>query len=128
MKYFWALNTSLSALYGASLVAGAAALMHLWHQLLDGRSLAALLSAGFIFAVHALALLMLSFADKLQQQSPKLCKLVAVAFHLGTLGFVLTVVGGVFGWSVHFGQLAPLSGQLLILSWLMLALTPWIRK
>ncbi|WP_337840693.1 hypothetical protein [Rheinheimera sp.] len=128
MTLFWKINTSLAALYGAICVGGAAALMHLWQSSLTGNQMAVLLSAGFILTLHSLALLALGAAENLQQQSPWLSRLVAVAFHLGSCGFVFTLVGGVFGWSLHFGQLAPLSGQLLILSWLLLAFSPWIRK
>ncbi|WP_337878560.1 hypothetical protein [Rheinheimera sp.] len=128
MTLFWKLNTSLAALYGALCVGGAAALMHLWQSTLQGGQLAVLISAGFILALHCLALLALGAAEKLQQQSPWLSCIVAIALHLGCCGFVFTLVGGVFSWSLHWGQLAPLSGQLLIISWLLLAFSPWIRK
>jgi len=127
MAWFWKTNNSLAALYGAASVGGAAALMHLWRSALDSNQLAVLLSAGFILVLHALLLLCLGYAEQLHQQKPTLLKAIVVAFHLGTLGFVLTLAGGVFHWTLHWSQLAPWSGQLLIISWLLLALYPWIR-
>jgi uncharacterized membrane protein YgdD (TMEM256/DUF423 family) len=54
--------------------------------------------------------------------------LVVAGFHLGLWLFVYTVWAGIFALPMHFSQLAPLGGQLLLVSWLLLAVTPWIRK
>jgi uncharacterized membrane protein YgdD (TMEM256/DUF423 family) len=102
--------------------------MHLWRGTIDTEQLAVLLSAGFILAFHAVALLALSAFDKLQQQSPWLSRISACALQIGLWLFVYTLVAGVFKLPLHFSALAPLGGQLLILSWLALAISPWIRK
>ncbi|KOO57417.1 hypothetical protein WH43_15310 [Rheinheimera sp. KL1] len=131
MNVFWKINTSLAAFYGAVTVGSAAALMHLWRGTIATEQLAVLLSAGFILAFHVvalLALLALSAFDKLHQQSPWLSRICACAMHIGLWLFVYTLVAGVFKLPLHFSALAPLGGQLLILSWLALAISPWIRK
>lgn len=128
MNVFWKINTSLAAFYGAVTVGSAAALMHLWRGTIATEQLAVLLSAGFILAFHVVALLALSAFDKLQQQSPWLSRICACAMQIGLWLFVYTLVAGVFKLPLHFSALAPLGGQLLILSWLALAISPWIRK
>lgn len=128
MHLFWKVNASFAAIYGAVTVGSAAALMHLWRGTIATEQLTVLLSAGFILAFHVVALLALSAFDKLQQQSPWLSRIVALAMQLGLWLFVYTLVAGVFKLPLHFSALAPLGGQLLILSWLALAISPWIRK
>lgn len=124
MKYFWQLSNSLTALYGAAVVALSAVLMHLWHDSLSAQDLARVLSALTLLAFHCLALLALG-----QKHSPaKLSQLVAVLWHLGLWCFVWTILAGVFSLPFYYSQLAPIGGQLLIAAWLVCALTAWRRS
>ncbi|MGI5308653.1 DUF423 domain-containing protein [Rheinheimera sp. WS51] len=124
MKYFWQISYSLSALYGAAVVGFAAALMHLWQNELTAQGLARVLSALAILAFHSLALLVLN----IQASQNKLRQLVALLWHLGLFCFVWTLLAGVFSLPFYFPQLAPIGGQLLIVAWLLLAVTAWQRS
>jgi uncharacterized membrane protein YgdD (TMEM256/DUF423 family) len=124
MKYFWQISQSITALYGATVVGFAAALMHLWQNELTAEGLARVLSALIILAFHCLALFVLN----LQANQHKLSRLVAILWHLGLVCFVWTLLAGVFSLPFYFPQLAPIGGQLLIVAWLLLAVTAWQRS
>ena len=139
MQKFWQLSFSLAAVYGAIVIGMSAAISHLFSHSLEGRALSALLSSAAVLAFQTLALMAISYAQlqqtQLQQtqsatrQLAKLWPVLVVAgFHLGLWLFVYTVWAGIFALPMHFSQLAPLGGQLLLVSWLLLAVTPWIRK
>ena len=119
-------SLSLSAVYGAVVVAMAAAISHLFSQQLDAKALAALQSSTAILAFQTLALFALSLF--LHAQPRKALLFIALGWHLGLWLFVYTVWAGIFVLPLHFSALAPLGGQLLIGCWLLLALTPWFRK
>lgn len=124
MKYFWQLSNSVTALYGAAVVALSAVLMHLWHDSLSAQDLARVLSALTLLAFHCLALLALGQ----NHSQAKLNQLVAVLWHLGLWCFVWTILAGVFSLPFYYSQLAPIGGQLLIAAWLVCALTAWRRS
>lgn len=137
MQNFWRLNLTLTALYGAVVVAMSAAISHLFLHSLDGKALSSLLSSTAILAFQTLTLLALTFSQLPKNAAPqgqmatvflKLPAIVAVGFHLGLWLFVYTVWAGLFNLPLHFSKLAPLGGQLLLLCWLLLAAIPWIRK
>lgn len=139
MQNFWRVNLTLTALYGAVVVGMSAAISHLFLHSLDGKALSSLLSSTAVLAFQTLALLAMTFSQlektqtTLQGQTAaviflKLPALVAVGFHLGLWLFVYTVWAGLFNLPMHFSKLAPIGGQLLLLCWLLLAATPWIRK
>lgn len=122
------LNLSLSALYGAIVVGMSAAISHVFLAQFGGKELASLLSSTALLAFQTLALLALGLYLKTLASPGKLLLLVAVCWHLGLWLFVYTVWAGLFALPLHFGQLAPLGGQLLLISWLLLAVIAWIRK
>jgi uncharacterized membrane protein YgdD (TMEM256/DUF423 family) len=124
MKYFWQLSNSISAFYGAAVVALSALLMHLWQGDLTAEQLSRVLSALGILAFHTLALLALG----LVASSRRLTRLVALLWHLGLGCFVWTLLAGVFALPLYYSQLAPVGGQLLIAAWLLLAITAWRRS
>lgn len=124
MKYFWQVSNSLTALYGASVVGLSALIMHMWQSALSSADSARVVSAVAILAFHTLALLALG----LKVGSGRLAALVALSWHLGVWFFVWTVMAGVFSLPLHFSQLAPIGGQLLIAAWLLLAVTAWRRS
>uniref|UniRef100_A0A486XMZ8 DUF423 domain-containing protein n=1 Tax=Rheinheimera sp. BAL341 TaxID=1708203 RepID=A0A486XMZ8_9GAMM len=124
MKYFWQLSNSMTALYGAAVVALSAVLMHLWHDSLSAQDLARVLSALTLLAFHCLALLALGQ----NHSQAKLNQLVAVLWHLGLWCFVWTILAGVFSLPFYYSQLAPIGGQLLIAAWLVCALKAWRRS
>jgi uncharacterized transporter YbjL len=95
------LSLSLTALYGAIVVGMSAAISHVFLAQFSGKTLT---SPG------------------------KLLPLVIIGWHLGLWMFVYTVWAGLFALPLHFGKLAPLGGQLLLISWLLLAVIAWIRK
>lgn len=138
MQNFWRLSLTLTALYGAVVVGMSAAISHLFLHSLDGKALSSLLSSTAVLAFQTLALLVLTLSQlpKVTQEPAKhlatvflkLPALVAVGFHLGLWLFVYTVWAGLFDLPLHFSKLAPVGGQLLLLCWLLLAATPWIRK
>jgi uncharacterized membrane protein YgdD (TMEM256/DUF423 family) len=138
MQNFWRLSLTLTALYGAVVVGMSAAISHLFLYSLDGKALSSLLSSTAMLAFQTLALLVLTLSqlpkeprEPAKQQATvflKLPALVAVGFHLGLWLFVYTVWAGLFDLPLHFSKLAPIGGQLLLLCWLLLAATPWIRK
>ena len=138
MQNFWRLSLTLTALYGAVVVGMSAAISHLFLNSLDGKALSSLLSSTAVLAFQTLALLVLTLSQLPKEpQEPakhqarvflKLPALVAVGFHLGLWLFVYTVWAGLFNLPLHFSKLAPIGGQLLLLCWLLLAATPWIRK
>lgn len=105
-----------------------AAISHVFLQQFSGKPLAALLSSTALLAFQTLALLALGLYLKAQSDPVKWLWLVAVGWHLGLWLFVYTVWAGLFALPLHFGQLAPLGGQLLLISWLLLAVIAWIRK
>lgn len=120
MKCFWPVSNSLTALYGAAVVGLAAALMHLWAGL-DSNGFGRLLSAISILAFHTLALLVVGR----QCSAAKLPKLVIVCWHVGILLFCWTLVAGVFALPFYYSAMAPIGGQILIIGWLLLALSAW---
>ncbi|MCC5824862.1 DUF423 domain-containing protein [Alkalimonas sp.] len=118
------LSRSLAGLYGAALVALSAVTMHLGLKQLTVAELAAVVSALSMLAVHTLALLLLS-----NKPSPgKLETAALLCWHLGTWLFVYTLLAGVWQLPWHLGRLAPFGGQLMILGWLLLAISPWFGK
>lgn len=118
------LSNSLAGLYGAALVALAAVTMHLGLKQLTAAELAVVVSALSMLAVHALAILLLG-----TKPSPgKLETTALLCWHLGTWLFVYTLLAGVWQLPLHFGRLAPVGGQLMILGWLLLAISPWFGK
>lgn len=124
MKYFWQINNSIAALYGAAVVGLAALLLHLWHDSLTAQSTARIISALAIMAFHTLAILAVGqYSSQL-----KLTKVVALLWHVGLWCFVWTVLAGVFSLPFYFSQLAPLGGQLLIAAWILLAVSAWLRR
>ncbi|MCT6700330.1 hypothetical protein [Rheinheimera sp. 4Y26] len=139
MQKFWQISLTLTAIYGAVVVGMSAAISHLFLHSLDGKALSSLLSSTALLAFQTLALLALSLWQLAiaQQQTAQtetagslkiLPALVAAGFHLGLWLFVYTVWAGLLNLPLHFSQLAPLGGQLLLLCWLLLAATAWIRK
>ncbi|WP_372626098.1 hypothetical protein [Arsukibacterium sp.] len=120
MKFFWPVSNSLAALYGAAVVGLAAALMHLWVGL-DTKGFGSLLSAISILAFHTLALMVIGR----QPGSGRLLKAVALFWHLGLWLFVWTLCAGVLKLPLYHSALAPIGGQILIISWLMLAISAW---
>jgi uncharacterized membrane protein YgdD (TMEM256/DUF423 family) len=124
MKYFWQLNNSLSALYGATVVGCAAMFMHFWHNGLTTEAMVRVISALAILAFHTLALLTVGQ----QRHGTRLIKVVAVLWHLGLWCFVWTLLAGVFAWPFYYLQLAPIGGQLLIAAWLLLVVAAWRRS
>ncbi len=134
MQKFWQVSFSLTAVYGAIVIGMSAAISHLFSHSLEGRALSSLLSSAAVLAFQALALMAISYVQ-LQQTSAETRRLarlwpifVVAGFHLGLWLFVYTVWAGIFALPMHFSQLAPIGGQLLLVSWLLLAVTPWIRK
>ncbi len=125
---FLQLNLCLTALYGAIVVGMSAAISHVFLAQFDGKMLASLLSSTALLAFQTLALLALGLYLKTLASPGKLLPLVVVGWHLGLWLFVYTVWAGLFVLPLHFGKLAPLGGQLLLLSWLLLAVIAWIRK
>lgn len=121
MKFFWKLNLSITAIYGGSIVALAAVFMHLWRFSLPEAAQASLLSAIGILAFQTLALLTLN----LRRSESRLVQLVSLLWHLGTWLFVWTVFAGVLKLPLHYSGLAPIGGQMLIFSWLLLAIASW---
>lgn len=121
------LNLSLTALYGAAVIGMSAAISHVFLAKLDAAMLASLLSSTAILAFQTLALLALSLYLRSQANSSKWLAGVAFCWHLGLWLFVYTVWAGLFALPLHFSSLAPIGGQLLLLSWLALALTAWSR-
>lgn len=134
MQKFWQLSFSLAAVYGAIVIGMSAAISHLFSHTLEGRALSSLLSSAAVLAFQTLALMAISYVQLQQTQSAtrRLATLwpvfVVAGFHLGLWLFVYTVWAGIFALPMHFSQLAPMGGQLLLVSWLLLAVTPWIRK
>jgi uncharacterized membrane protein YgdD (TMEM256/DUF423 family) len=120
MKFFWPLTNSLAALYGAAVVGLAAALMHLWAGL-DSNGFARLLSAISVLAFHTLALLIVGS----RWPAVKLLKLVTLCWHAGLWLFCWTLCAGVFELPLYYSALAPMGGQVLIIGWLMLAISAW---
>ncbi len=120
MQFWLKLSTSLAALYGGTVVALSAALMHLWHssftELATGRVLAALA----MLTLHSLGLLLLNI-----WRPTKLLLAVRLCWHLGVWLFCWTLLSGVFALPLHFSALAPLGGQSFILGWLLLAIASW---
>jgi len=125
---FLKLNLSLTAVYGAVVVGMSAAISHVFLQQFSGKQLASLLSSTALLAFQTLALLALGLYLKAQSNPGKLLPMVALGWHLGLWLFVYTVWAGLFALPLHFGKLAPLGGQLLLISWLLLAVLAWIRK
>lgn len=124
MNYGWKLSNSITALYGASVVGLLALLMHAWQDSLSAEALARVISAVAVLAFHTLALLTLG----LLSVPSKFNALVIALWHLGLWGFVWTVLAGVFQLPVHISALAPIGGQLLIVAWLLLAVSIWRRS
>ncbi|SDZ91761.1 DUF423 domain-containing protein [Alkalimonas amylolytica] len=118
------LSLSLAAAYGAALVALAAVTMHLGLQRLTTAELGVVVSALAMLAVHALAILVLSY----RPATSRLLAAALLCWHLGSWLFVYTLLAGVWQLPWHFGRLAPIGGQLLILGWLLLAISPWFGK
>ncbi len=127
-QVFLKLSLSLTALYGAIVVGMSAAISHVFLAQFSGKMLASLLSSTALLAFQTLALLALGLYLKTLASPGKLLPVVAVGWHLGLWLFVYTVWAGLFALPLHFGQLAPLGGQLLLISWLLLAVIAWIRK
>jgi len=134
MQKFWQVSFSLTACYGAVVIGMSAAISHLFSHSLDSRAFASLLSSTAVLAFQTLALLLLSQWQLQRVTAPSGLVarlwplLVAFGFHFGLWLFVYTVWAGIFTLPMHFSQLAPVGGQLLLVSWLLLAVTPWIRK
>ncbi len=138
MQKFWQVSFSLAACYGAVVIGMSAAISHLFSHSLDSRAFAALLSSTAVLAFQSLALLVLSQWQLQRVTAPSGAPsglvarlwplLVVFGFHFGLWLFVYTVWAGIFTLPMHFSQLAPVGGQLLLVSWLLLAVTPWIRK
>lgn len=143
MQKFWQISLTLTAIYGALVVGMSAAISHVFLHSLDGKALSSLLSSTALLAFQTLALLALSLLQLAKTELEaelktaqaetagslkKLPAFVAAGFHLGLWLFVYTVWAGLFNLPLHFSQLAPLGGQLLLLCWLLLAATAWIRK
>jgi uncharacterized membrane protein YgdD (TMEM256/DUF423 family) len=122
------LSLCLTAVYGAVVIGMSAAISHVFLKQLSGKMLASLLSSTFLLAFQTLALLALGLYLKTLASPGKLLPTVLIGWHLGLWLFVYTVWAGLFALPLHFGQLAPLGGQLLLISWLLLAVIAWIRK
>ncbi len=122
------LNLCLTALYGAVVVGMSAAISHVFLAQFSGKLLASLLSSTALLAFQTLALLALGLYLKTLTSPGKLLPAVIIGWHVGLWLFVYTVWAGLFALPLHFGKLAPLGGQLLLLSWLLLAMIAWIRK
>lgn len=136
MANFAKISLSLTACYGAAVIGMMAAVSHYFSAHLDGKALSSLISSLALLAFQTLALLALSayVEAKYGQHQPTnpaakwLLLIVLCCWHLGTWLFTYTVWAGLFALPLHFSGLAPLGGQLLLLSWVVLALTPWIGK
>lgn len=122
------LNLSLTAMYGSIVVGMSAAISHVFLAQFGGKELASLLSSTALLAFQTLALLALGLYLKTLANPGKLMPVVMIGWHLGLWLFVYTVWAGLFALPLHFGKLAPLGGQLLLISWLLLAVIAWIRK
>jgi uncharacterized membrane protein YgdD (TMEM256/DUF423 family) len=122
------LSLCLTAVYGAVVIGMSAAISHVFLEQFAGKMLASLLSSTFLLAFQTLALLALGLYLKTLASPGKLLPTVLIGWHLGLWLFVYTVWAGLFALPLHFGQLAPLGGQLLLISWLLLAVIAWIRK
>jgi uncharacterized membrane protein YgdD (TMEM256/DUF423 family) len=120
MKYFWQISNSLTAIYGAAVVGLAAALMHLWAAL-EHKEFGRLISAISMLAFHALALLAIGRITSVA----KLQKVVVLCWHIGLWLFCWTLFAGVLTLPLYYSALAPLGGQILIIGWLLLALSAW---
>jgi len=127
-QFFLQLSFCLTALYGAIVVGMSAAISHVFLGQFSGKNLASLLSSTSLLAFQTLALFALGLYLKTLNSPGKLLPLVMVGWHLGLWLFVYTVWAGLFALPLHFGKLAPLGGQLLLISWLLLAVIAWIRK
>jgi uncharacterized membrane protein YgdD (TMEM256/DUF423 family) len=124
MKRWQQLSLSATGLYGALWVGLAAAAMHLWHGQLDSEAQSRLISAMAVLALHTLAILALSLHTPARRRHAA----VLLCWHLGSWLFVYTLLAAVFQLPFHVGRLAPIGGQLLIVGWLLLAVSPWFRK
>lgn len=135
MTLFWRASLSLTGFYGAITIGLAAAISHYFLQHLATAELAKLLAAAAVLAFQTLALLLMSLSGQARDTGDGVgvwhargFALVAAAFHLGLWLFVYTVLAGLLGLPFYYQSLAPLGGQMLLISWLVLALLPWLRK
>ena len=107
-------------MYGAAVVGLAAASMHLWAGL-NPTDFGRLLSAISILAFHVPALLIIGH----HPGRFRLIKVVVLLWHLGLWLFVWTLCAGVLQLPLYYSALAPTGGQILIIGWLLLALSAW---
>ncbi len=126
-QFLLKLNQCLIGLYGAVVVGMSAAISHVFLAQMTDKQLASLLSSTALLAFQTLALLAFGLYLKTLASLGKLLPLVVIGWHLGLWLFVYTVWAGLFALPLHVGQLAPLGGQLLLISWLLLAVIAWIR-
>ncbi len=143
MQKFWQLSLSLTAIYGAAVVGMSAAISHYFQYQLVTEEFSRLVSSTGVLAFQTLALLALGlYAIRAQQVAKEgtaagvlagrwsqgLLLFIAFGFHLGLWLFVYTVWAGLFGLPFYQRALAPVGGQLLLLSWVVLAVVPWISQ
>ncbi len=111
------------ALIGLLAVAAAALASHLPDRLLAPGGRESLRAAVQILGWHAPALL--AAATWLRQSGrPRLVRLAAGCFLLGTAGFCVGVVTPALG-GPHLGRVAPAAGTLLMAGWALLAASTW---
>lgn len=131
MNKFWQLSFSVAAIYAVGVVGMAAAISHYFLAHFAEAELSALISSTAILAFHALGLLVLSWIGSQSATDGWFLRLVKAAtctMHLGLVLFVYTVWAGLFDLPMHVKALAPVGGHLLLISWLLLAISPWFRK
>ena len=116
----------LGAMAGFTAVLAAALVAHLGYRYLDPMRMAMVDRALAMHGWHALALL--GTALWAERRGGLLPHLAAAAFVLGTLLFCLSVYAvALRGW--HIGPTAPAGGMLLMLGWLLLAISAlWPRR
>lgn len=118
------ISFSLAAVYGAAVVGLSAVTMHLGLQRLDAAELSVVISALSMLALHTVAILAVSA----RPAAGRLLAAVLLCWHLGSWLFVYTLMAGAWLLPLHFSRLAPIGGQLMILGWLLLAISPWFGK
>lgn len=121
MQRMFKVSLALAGIYGAIVIGMMAAVSHHFSKTMDGAQFSALISALALLSFQTLAILSLSlFALNDQRFSKKLLMALLASWHLGTWLFTYTVWAGLFALPLHFSKLAPLGGQLLLLSWFIL--------
>lgn len=121
MQRIFRVSLALAGFYGALVIGMMAAVSHHFSKTMAGAEFSALISSLALLSFQTLAILSLSlFALSSQRFSAKWLLILLGGWHVGTWLFTYTVWAGLFALPLHFSQLAPLGGQLLLLSWFIL--------